>query len=107
MREAANFVPMISPTRSESILLSKDMPSEWSISPNLIFKDPRVPSLSEIIVIASSGESERYVPQNYVFESESKAYVPFDYISEQQFEGYFPLSYVSKSESKGILPLTI
>lgn len=73
MREAINFnfLPHVSPAKLNSLSLSRDMTSKCSVSLVMICRDPCVLPLVEVIVIATSGESKGYVPQNYVSKDRS------------------------------------
>lgn len=52
------------------------MPSECSVSLAMLFRDPHVLPMDKIIFIASSGQSEGYVPCNYVLKDKSDGYYP-------------------------------
>lgn len=57
MEATYNYLPTISIENYESLLLSKDMPSEESVSLKFIFRYPRLLSLVEVIIVSSSNKS--------------------------------------------------
>lgn len=105
MHEEDSFVPPISLAKLDYLPLSRDVSMKQSLSLEIIYRDPHLPTLSELIVKPSSDESEGYIPHDYVFEDVSIGYIPYNYECEQKYEGYVPLDYVSKGELEGYSPL--
>lgn len=107
MEAMYNYLPTISPKKSESLPLYRDMPSEESVSPAFIFRDPSILLLVEVISISSSEESEGYVPRTPPYKKwshEQMSAKNVDYIVDEHHIDITSHNYVLDDKSKGCFP---